>query len=270
MKYKDYFNTYKIEKWESFYINYAFLKGLIKKKKYDLFWKVIDNEMSKIIVFSRHFRNNLASFQEINQYIILNYMTVFKAMKKYDKKYKLFAKENFFMTIKSQEQYKCFLKQKREKNEIKCIILDTNCGLFNIQNIIHFLIYLKERNIKIAITTNESRRITNNFIKSLKLEPYIEMIVSKEDILSKKPSPESIWEICSGLGVHPSETIIAGSTISDIYAGLNAKCAYVLGILSDCYDPNKLEDADAIFKDINGIPGFLRSIEMLKLRESHV
>ena len=44
-----------------------------------------------------------------------------------------------------------------------------------------------------------------------------------------------------------------GDTISDIHAGINAKCGKVIGVLSSGYDKNELDDADIIIPCIDNI-----------------
>ena len=363
MKYDKYLQTYKNENWDGYYVDYVYLKKTFKHKDEKIFWKLVNQQLSRINIYCRHFRNNLASFQEINQYVILNYMAIFKSIKKSDKNLCKLSKQQFFELIKKQEFYINYFKQKREKRNIKCVIFDKNGTLFNFRNIfrpwllkqmeelsyyIHNLheacLYLgynletgnfvgssviatgtneeirkavityikennpeltqhivcnlvknkwiqmpvsndhiqqsgnihgvcallKERNIKIAISTSDDRKSTMNIIKLLKLQSYIDIVVCGDDPISNKPSPEPIWKICGKLGIQPSETMMVGDTNCDIDSGLNAKCGYVLGVLSGNHDSNDLENADEILKNINGIPSYIRSIENSIIKESFV
>ena len=135
MKYEKYFEKYKIKDWDSFYVDYKILKKIIKSRNYDFFWKTIEKEIERVNLFCTHFRNNLASFEKINQYIILNYMAIFKAIKKYDKHLCKSSKFRFFDMIQKQPFYQSFLKQKREKNKIKCVIFDKDGTLIKLNNL---------------------------------------------------------------------------------------------------------------------------------------
>jgi len=363
MKYDKYLQTYKNNKWYGYYVDYAYLKKTFKHKNEDIFWKLVKQQLSKINIYCRHFRNNLAYFQEINQYVILNYMAIFKSIKNSDKNLCKSSKQQFFELIKKQEFYNNYFKQKREKRNIKCVIFDKNGTLFNFRNIFHpwllkqmeelsyyidnlheaclslgynmksgnfegngviakgtneeirkaiinyikkqtpelteqficnlvknkwiqmpisndhiqqsgnihsVCALLKERNIKIAISTSDDRKTTMNIIKLFKLQTYIDIVICGDDPISNKPSPEPIWKICGKLGIQLSETMMVGDTICDINTGLNAKCGYVLGVLSGAHDSNDLENADEILKNINGIPSYIRYIENSIIKESYV
>lgn len=352
MKYEKYFEKYKIKDWDSFYVDYKILKKIIKSRNYDFFWKTIEKEIERVNLFCTHFRNNLASFEKINQYIILNYMAIFKAIKKYDKHLCKSSKFRFFDMIQKQPFYQSFLKQKREKNKIKCVIFDKDGTLIKLNNLfrpwllkqlqalylhitnfdeacaylgyhleknvfdaqsvivkgtnddirkkiaeyiyeknpqldceyirtfvydnwIHIQVthdnietcgnlqvvmeYLKSKDIKIAVCTSDDRKPTIETLKMLELQKYIDFVVCGDDPISSKPSPEPIWKICGKLGVNPNETIMVGDTISDIHAGLHAKCAYILGVLTGGYESHELCQADAILESVNDLPEFINS-----------
>ena len=352
MKYEKYFEKYKIAEWDSFYIDYKNLKKIIKSRNYDFFWKTIEKELERVNLFCTHFRNNLASFEKINQYIILNYMAIFKAIKKYDNHLCKSSKFRFFDMIQNQPFYQSFLKQKREKKKIKCVIFDKDGTLIKLNNFfrpwllkqlqalylhitnfdeacaylgyhleknvfdaqsvivkgtnddirkkiaeyiyeknpqldceyirtfvydnwIHIQVthdnietcgnlqevieYLKSKGIKIAVCTSDDRKPTIETLKMLELHKYIDFVVCGDDPISSKPSPEPIWKICGKLGVNPNETIMVGDTISDIHAGLHAKCGYILGVLTGGYESHELCQADAILESINYLPEFINS-----------
>ena len=116
---------------------------------------------------------------------------------------------------------------------------------------------LKDENIKIAICTSDDRLQTIKTLKILNLMKYIDYIVCGDDPISSKPSPEPIWKICRELNINVSEAIMVGDTISDIHAGLNAKCSNVYGVLTGGYNSHELQKADKILKSIDDIPNNL-------------
>ena len=121
-------------------------------------------------------------------------------------------------------------------------------------NTLELFKYLKENNIKIAICTSDDREPTLLTIDYLNINSYLDYIICGDDPISNKPSPEPIWDICNNLNVDVSNTIMIGDTISDIHAGLNAKCSFVIGVLSGGYAENELSDADMIINSIDDIP----------------
>ena len=42
------------------------------------------------------------------------------------------------------------------------------------------------------------------------IEKYVDYVICGDDVISNKPSPEPIWNICWNLDVTPSETIMVG------------------------------------------------------------
>ena len=82
---------------------------------------------------------------------------------------------------------------------------------------------------------------------------YIDKLVCGNDGISSKPSPDPILFICKSLGIPPSQTLMIGDTIVDIHAGINAKCSKVIGVLSGGYTDSNLNEADGVFKNIDGL-----------------
>ena len=59
------------------------------------------------------------------------------------------------------------------------------------------------------------------------------------------------------LSRYRDETIMIGDTISDIHAGLNAKCSKVLGVLTGGYKSHELHNADSILNSIDELPNYI-------------
>ena len=139
--------------------------------------------------------------------------------------------------------------------------------------------FLKMKNIKIAIygisddrlptektlkllnisVSNKKTPYINNYTANM-IQPvnrkqpfYIDKLVCGNDGISSKPSPDPILFICKSLGIPPSQTLMIGDTIADIHAGINAKCSKVIGVLSGGYTDSNLNEADGVFKNIDGL-----------------
>jgi phosphoglycolate phosphatase len=139
---------------------------------------------------------------------------------------------------------------------IEMVINEDNlvqCG-----NILDVFKQLKNKSIKIAICTSDDRSPTEKMVDILKLGDYIDYIICGDDNISTKPSPEPIWHICSNLNIDISSTVMVGDTISDMQAGINAKCGKVVGVLSGGYDSVELDMADNIVYSIDNIPEVLK------------
>jgi len=123
--------------------------------------------------------------------------------------------------------------------------------------------FLESNNIKIAICTSDDRNVTEETINILNLRKYISSLKCGDDHVSSKPSPEPIWEICNNLNIDISNTIMIGDTISDIHAGINAKCAKVIGVLTGNYNNIDFKYADYVIKSIDELPKLLRQNNLI-------
>ena len=135
MKYGEYLKNHMLKKWKHFYVDYDLLKKTIKHKNHKQFWNIIQNELSKINIFYKHLKENNECQKELNDYVILNYMSFFKAIKKYDKKLCKNKKIEFFKMIELEEFYKTFLSEERFVNPTKLVIFDKDGTLIYIEKI---------------------------------------------------------------------------------------------------------------------------------------
>ena len=354
MKFGDYLKNRLYLPWQNYYVNYDLLKKQIKNKEDKKFWNIIECELTKVNLFYNYLEqnNNVINNeikdkqQHLYDYVILNYMAIFKAIKKYEKRLCKSAKIHFFNLMQKQDFYKKYLEQPRSVKPTKLVIFDKDGTLIFIKKLFvnwfhkfvsnmsesivdldefyqfvgfdkntnyfkcnsevakgtsdtirnklieylhtkfiekseeHLLHYVKshwpvmeishntietccdleklfltltEKNIKIAICTSDDRYYTIKTLKLLGLTKYIDMIVCGDDIISSKPSPEPIWHICNTLNTNPNETIMIGDTISDVHAGINAKCGMVYGVLTGGYDSHELEKCDKILNNVSEI-----------------
>ena len=147
-------------------------------------------------------------------------------------------------------------KCKRIINESWCEIKLSEENTKPVCNLVELMCKIKGRGIKIAINTSDDRKATEECIKILGINDYIDMIVCGDDIVSNKPSPESIWCICESLKINVKNSIMVGDTISDIHSGINARCGKVYGVLTGGYKNTELGDADKILKNVKDILDF--------------
>ena len=98
MKFGEYLKNNIIKEWEFFYVNYEQLKREISKDDVDSYNLIIDIEIYKLNRFIEIMENSDES--KVSKFLIMNYMALFKSIKKYDKKMCKNLKLNFFIELK--------------------------------------------------------------------------------------------------------------------------------------------------------------------------
>jgi len=113
---------------------------------------------------------------------------------------------------------------------------------------------IKERNIKIAIATGNSRDIAELIIKKNGLEKFIDFIVTYEDVKRGKPYPDMILKIIKHFNVKREEVLYVGDSLYDFESARRArvKIGIVLSGVLNRVEAKKL-NPDFIFKDIRDV-----------------
>lgn len=127
----------------------------------------------------------------------------------------------------------------------------------NADKVLHIL---KDKGYTLALATtttniqlNAYRRFNKNIIEKAHIDEMFEVILSKEDVEEKKPSPEVHNKIMNLLNVSPNECLIIEDSLIGVQAAQNAgiEVAVIYDKYSDCdrEEINKL--AQYQFKDYN-------------------
>ena len=86
---------------------------------------------------------------------------------------------------------------------------------------------LHDRGLQLAICSSRGRPTLEGFVKTFRLEDYVGMVVSANDVQHHKPHPEPVQKILAALGVMPDEAVVVGDASYDILMGRNAGCRTV-------------------------------------------
>ncbi|NQY02589.1 MAG: HAD-IA family hydrolase [Halieaceae bacterium] len=86
---------------------------------------------------------------------------------------------------------------------------------------------LAEKNISWGIATNKPRAYAAPLIEALDFQPPAGSLVCPDDVVDRKPHPESLYLNCRHLGCAPSEAIYVGDHLRDIEAGRGAGMATI-------------------------------------------
>lgn len=131
MKFNQYFKKRQIEIFKDYYVNYKDLKHTIKIKGNfnDSYQKELKRVNDAIEILKKE---NSYSDKQMSDFLVLNYMALFKATKKYDKKCKQTQKFNFFTELQNSKFYSYYMSLPREKhNHSKLVIFDKDGTLID-------------------------------------------------------------------------------------------------------------------------------------------
>jgi pyrophosphatase PpaX len=114
---------------------------------------------------------------------------------------------------------------------------------------------LKERGFNTAIVTSRLRASTMLGLEHFGLTGYFSAIVTADDIVQHKPSPEPLQTALKEVGSVPERAIMVGDTKHDIAAAKNAEVISVLVDYSVAFPPEKREGTtpDIIIEDLRDI-----------------
>ncbi|MBN8545024.1 MAG: HAD family hydrolase [Ignavibacteria bacterium] len=102
-----------------------------------------------------------------------------------------------------------------------------------IENLLDHII---ENGGRIAAFTGKGRRSAEITLKELGVFEKVELLISGDDVIQKKPSGEGILTILKKLEIKPEEAIMIGDSSADIKAAREAGVA-VASVLWDCWTP---------------------------------
>jgi len=129
---------------------------------------------------------------------------------------------------------------------------------------------LKDKNIKIAICTSDSREGTEEFMERLNLTNLVDLVVCGDDSCSKsKPDPHNAKYICDTLNIKLSEAIMVGDTPADTIMGQSANLGLTIGVLTGIGTESDLTHADVIVDDVTQVVDLITPVEPGKTREWH-
>ncbi|GAB1602002.1 uncharacterized protein LOC115221581 isoform X1 [Argonauta hians] len=114
---------------------------------------------------------------------------------------------------------------------------------------------LKQKKVKVAICTADSRKGTEELLEVLNLNKNVDLVVCGDDAVSEpKPSPHNALMICQKLGVDPSEAVMVGDTKVDVMMGKAANLGLSVGVLSGVGDKTDLQpSADHIIQNVQDL-----------------
>jgi len=106
-----------------------------------------------------------------------------------------------------------------------------------------FLIFCKNKGIKLGIATSNSRVLFDAVGEHLGINKFMDCIVTGSEVLNGKPAPDVYLEVAKRLNVIPSKCLVFEDITKGILAGKNAGmkvCAIYDEYSSECTEEKKL------------------------------
>lgn len=129
--------------------------------------------------------------------------------------------------------------KENSKNYFPGITLDQILGFYHktfdefvkkvkkIESVKEILKKLKEKNIKMAVTSNTQSEIIKKILGKIKIGKYFDVILGGEQVENPKPDPEIILKACKKLAIEPKEAIMVGDSTYDEQAAAAAGCGFI-------------------------------------------
>ncbi|MFX1329693.1 MAG: HAD family hydrolase [Promethearchaeota archaeon] len=136
--------------------------------------------------------------------------------------------------------------------EISKIEYEAAINATMINGIDQVLEFVKNKNIKQAIFTFNTRKNAEISLKNVNLLHYFTLIVGRDNIANLKPHPDHLNHICKELNVKTNELLVIGDNVRDIEAAINVG-AHSIAMQSKLAKIETLKNADKIIKE-NEIP----------------
>ena len=120
---------------------------------------------------------------------------------------------------------------------------------------------LRERGVRIALTTGFSRATADALLEHLGWRTLIDLSLTPQDVGGRgRPHPDLILSAAARLADgDPARVAVAGDTAGDIRCGLSAGAPIVAGVLTGAHDRDRLTEAGAthLLDSIAHLPALL-------------
>lgn len=87
--------------------------------------------------------------------------------------------------------------------------------------------WLRERGVKIAVATNSIRETASAMLKSSKLDGFLDVLVTNEDVTNSKPDPEIYLKTCELLNIDISSALVVEDHDYGVAAARAAGCQVI-------------------------------------------
>ena len=118
--------------------------------------------------------------------------------------------------------------------------------------------YLKSKGVRLAILTNSGRKAASESIRKAGLDGFFEFVLTRDDTVTMKPSPEGLVQASTILEVPVDSVYYVGDSPYDIIAARGAG-ARIVSVATGSYSMERLraEGADQVIPSLSELPRVL-------------
>ena len=129
-------------------------------------------------------------------------------------------------------------------------------GLY--EGIKEILNHLKSKDYPIGIFTGKGREASLITLKKLGVENYFNLIITGDDVVNHKPSPEGILKFLNHFKLKPERVLMIGDSVSDVIASKEAGII-IASVLWDSYGSEEVKtlSSDYYFHSVEELKEFL-------------
>jgi len=100
---------------------------------------------------------------------------------------------------------------------------------------------MRKRGTKIYLNTGFNKKIAEIIVKQLDLKSKIDGFIGSDEVKKGRPHPDMILLAMKKEGIEYSHKVMKiGDTVSDLYEGFSAGCAWNIGVLTGAQTYNEL------------------------------
>ncbi len=100
---------------------------------------------------------------------------------------------------------------------------------------------MRNRGTKIYLNTGFNKKIASIIVKQLNLETYIDGFIASDEVKKGRPHPDMIQLAMKREKIEYGHKVMKiGDTVSDLYEGFSAGCAWNIGVLTGAQTYNEL------------------------------
>lgn len=121
---------------------------------------------------------------------------------------------------------------------------------------------LRSQGIKVALTTGFSREVAEPLLEALgwSVGEDLDAVVCADEVAAGRPAPHMVHRAMERTGTRSTaEVLVAGDTVADVEAGLNAGAAQSIGVLTGALAAEQLAavGATAVLDGVKDVPAHL-------------